>query len=113
MGRKKLDTMDYITNENLRNIAYSKRKKGLVKKAMELSKLCGVDIHLVVFDKKKQRLIEFSSSNEFSAKAAEEMIDNQNNSKTSYKFEKYTNAEYDRYQNLNKTSNSIPPVASK
>ena len=44
MGRKKLDTMDYISNENLRNIAYSKRRKGLVKKAMELSKLCGVKV---------------------------------------------------------------------
>ena len=74
MGRRKLDTMDYIQNGNSRNIAFNKRKKGLVKKAMELSKLCGVDVQLVVFDKEKKRLVQYNSSDEFSSKVVEEMI---------------------------------------
>ena len=111
MGRKKLDTMDYISNENLRNIAYSKRRKGLVKKAMELSKLCGVKVQLVLFDQKKLRLTHFNSEDEFSLKVAQEMIDRQIVSNNLNKFEKFTNADYERLS-LVQTSLSAPPIVS-
>jgi hypothetical protein len=40
---------------------FTKRKNGLLKKAMELSVLCGADVALVCFDE-KGRLFEFGSS---------------------------------------------------
>lgn len=40
MGKRKILKFERIEDNNQRNITYIKRKKGLVKKAMELSMLC-------------------------------------------------------------------------
>ncbi|PPD75887.1 hypothetical protein GOBAR_DD27192 [Gossypium barbadense] len=48
MGRKRL-LIKRIDNPCSRQIAYSKRGKGILKKATELSTLCGADVALLMF----------------------------------------------------------------
>mmetsp|Transcript_27179 Transcript_27179/g.52708 ORF Transcript_27179/g.52708 Transcript_27179/m.52708 type:complete len:576 (+) Transcript_27179:59-1786(+) len=60
MGRKKID-IKMITSEKNRQVTFNKRRVGLMKKAMELSILCGCEVGLIVlFDRK---LHVYSSSN--------------------------------------------------
>ena len=40
MGKKKIDKLKAIQNKNQRNVAFCKRKRGFLKKAIELSSLC-------------------------------------------------------------------------
>ncbi|KAG8498237.1 hypothetical protein CXB51_006896 [Gossypium anomalum] len=49
MGRKRL-LIKRIDNPCSRQIAYSKRGKGILKKATELSTLCGADVGLLMFE---------------------------------------------------------------
>ncbi|XP_071709348.1 truncated transcription factor CAULIFLOWER D-like [Rutidosis leptorrhynchoides] len=48
MGRKKLE-MKRIEDKSSRQVTFSKRRSGLIKKARHLSVLCDVDIAVVVF----------------------------------------------------------------
>ena len=48
MGRNKI-TIERITNDRNRIATFNKRRVGLIKKAMELSILCGCDISMIIF----------------------------------------------------------------
>lgn len=48
MGRVKLQ-IKRIENTTNRQVTFSKRKNGLIKKAYELSVLCDVDVALIMF----------------------------------------------------------------
>eukprot|EP01134_Creolimax_fragrantissima_P000708 CFRG0708T1 len=50
MGRKKIE-ITKINDERNRQITFNKRKLGLMKKAYELSVLCGCDVGLIIFEK--------------------------------------------------------------
>lgn len=60
MGRGKID-IKRIENASSRQVTFSKRRVGLVKKAQELSILCDADIGLIIFSS-SGKLFEFSSS---------------------------------------------------
>ena len=53
-----------IDNIAARQVTFSKRRKGLFKKARELSTLCDADIALIVFSA-ADRLFEYASSRYF------------------------------------------------
>jgi len=59
MGRRKID-IAYITDDRVRKVTFCKRKGGLFKKAEDLSKLCGVEIAVVIIGDKKTS--EFAST---------------------------------------------------
>ncbi|KAF3793558.1 Agamous-like MADS-box protein [Nymphaea thermarum] len=48
MGRQKIE-IKKITNEETRQVCFSKRRNGLIKKAGELCILCGAEIAIIVF----------------------------------------------------------------
>merc|ERR1711981_1170960 len=47
MGRRKID-IAYLTDDRVRKVTFCKRKGGLFKKADDLSKLCGVEVAVVI-----------------------------------------------------------------
>lgn len=57
----------------------SKRTRTLIRKAIEVSQLCNLDIHLVMRDRDQNKLIEYSSVDEaenmFTLAKAKEYLD--------------------------------------
>ena len=60
MGRNKIK-IERIKSERNRNITFIKRKKGLIKKAMELSLLCDAEILVAIVSKDNKQLSVFCS----------------------------------------------------
>ncbi|ODV89641.1 hypothetical protein CANCADRAFT_46056 [Tortispora caseinolytica NRRL Y-17796] len=60
MGRRKIEIRP-LADERSRQVTFLKRKKGLFRKAHQLSVLCSVDIAIVIIGPKR-RLFEFSSN---------------------------------------------------
>ena len=60
MGRKKIN-ISRINDERTRQVTFTKRKFGLMKKAYELSVLCGCEIALMIFNS-NDRLFQYASS---------------------------------------------------
>ncbi|KAJ1685803.1 hypothetical protein LUZ63_017193 [Rhynchospora breviuscula] len=62
MARKKVNLV-YIQNDATRRATYKKRKKGLIKKAHELSTLCGVDTCVVIYGQQDPKPEVWASPN--------------------------------------------------
>ncbi|KAI8929783.1 hypothetical protein BC831DRAFT_235651 [Entophlyctis helioformis] len=58
MGRKRVK-ISYIEQDRSRHATFNKRKNGLLKKAYELSVLCGCEIGVIIFSRHK--MVEYSS----------------------------------------------------
>jgi len=75
MGRKKI-RIERIADERNRQVTFTKRKNGLMKKAMELSVLCDCEIALIIFNS-NTKLFQYSSTdmcdllNKYSSTCAE------------------------------------------
>jgi hypothetical protein len=63
MGRVKLE-IKRIENTTNRQVTFSKRRNGLIKKAYELSILCDIDIALIMFSP-SNRLSHFSGKKRY------------------------------------------------
>lgn len=96
MGKKKLESISKIQDKNSRNVTYCKRKRGLIKKAMELSKLCDQKIYLAIYDKEKQRLVEYKSTNDFTCKLVHHL--SQEKYKQFIRLENYDNTHYPQFE---------------
>jgi hypothetical protein len=60
MGRKKIQ-ISKITDERNRQVTFTKRKFGLMKKAYELSVLCECEIALIIFNS-SNKLFQYAST---------------------------------------------------
>ena len=60
MGRKK-EEIDMLTDVRERKVTFKKRRIGIIKKAIQLSKLTGAVVELKVYNPEDGSLIDFSS----------------------------------------------------
>lgn len=86
-----------IIDKNQRNVTFCKRKRGLLKKTIEMSVLCGQDILLVMFDREKQKLYEYKSSEEFDARVVRKLLSP--DTRMQFHFEQYSNNNYNSFVN--------------
>ena len=61
MGKKKLERIERIEKDTARRITYCKRKKGLLKKSIELSVLCDVTMFVFIHDRETNKVIHYAS----------------------------------------------------
>ena len=61
MGKKRIEKIEFLQNVYKRRVTQCKRKKGLLKKSIELSILCDLDIFLLIYDKKAKRCTHYAS----------------------------------------------------
>jgi hypothetical protein len=61
MGRRKIE-IEEIANERVRRVTFKKRRIGLLKKAIQLSKLTNAQVILKIYDPEDKTLIEYISN---------------------------------------------------
>ena len=93
MGKKK-SVMKLTEDLSARNITYCKRKRGLIKKAMEMSILCGQQVFLVIYDLDKSKLVNYQSCTDLNVSKVMDLCTNP--SYLNDKFEYYTDSDYDK-----------------
>ena len=62
MVGKKIDNTNFIADKADRMNTFLKRKRGFLKKAIEISKLCGLEMFMAIHDPKQKCVIEYRSS---------------------------------------------------
>ena len=93
MGRRKINSFQQIEDKVTKSQTFNKRKKGLIKKAMELSILCGQDVMLVIHNQENQKLVVYQSKKEFNGEKVSELLSSQYTKNRFY--EEHTNADFD------------------
>ena len=74
MGKRKVENMSLIDSSLARNVTYCKRKRGLLKKAMEISILCGQQVFMICYDQTKEKLVMYRSSDDLDAAQVTQLI---------------------------------------
>ena len=111
MGRKTIP-IHKIEDCSLRLFSYVQRKRGLLKKAIELSILCEHDIFLAMYDARAKKLIQYNSSPDFTTK----IVDFLNSPKQMAKlarYEQYCNDDLKILENKNLTEKQFKYLPTK
>tara|TARA_B110000503_G_C6948054_1_gene329849 strand:+ start:104 stop:448 length:345 start_codon:yes stop_codon:yes gene_type:complete len=82
------------------SVTVNKRKRGILRKAMELERICGQRIYIAIADPKTKTLAEFKSDSKFDLKKFEN-------------FEVYDNEDYDALANKFITRKQLDEIQSK
>ena len=62
MGRQKINPTKKIDNDYDRRVCFLKRKRGLLKKAIELSQLCDQKLFIAIYDEATNSMVTLKSS---------------------------------------------------
>ena len=97
MAKRKIDKSKKIQDKTQRYVAFCKRRRGFLKKAIELSRLCDQRIFMIIHDPEKDKAIQFTSDRDFNVQEA------YSTARRIYKadrsnFEVFDNADYDKFQ---------------
>ena len=84
-----------ISDKLRKKVTLSKRKRGLFKKAIELSILCEIDIFMCIFDSDKQKVFELNTNPDFDIRVVNHILDKVN--KLQFKCLQFSNADYDNF----------------
>lgn len=63
-----------------------------MKKAVELNKMCGIDVFMVLFDRNNQKFTEFSTNSKFDSNVVQYLLSDLN--RLQFDFKKFTNDDY-------------------
>ena len=104
MGKRKLATYDKIEEKQSRNTTFCKQRKGLIKKAMELSLLCGVQVCVAIYSEERRRMVVYKSHGDESINMFHDLMGNPSKmekinfehftNENSYDFEVYLNQDH-------------------
>lgn len=100
MGKKKIDKLKLIESRTQRNVAFCKRKRGFLKKAIELSCLCDQKILIIIYDEERGRVVQFSSEDTFQIGEAYKAIKHARQPENPNNFEKFNNDDYARLEQV-------------
>lgn len=100
MGKKKIDKLKLIESKTQRNVAFCKRKRGFLKKAIELSYLCGQQILIIIYDEERGRVVQFSSEDSFQIGEAYKALKRARLPENPNNFEKFNNDDYARLEQV-------------
>ena len=87
--------IEQIEDTGRKCIIFSKRKRGFLKKAIELSQLCGWNIFICMKEQSKDRVIQFQTSQEFDVQAVYNAIRSGRKDANAHMYERFTNEDYD------------------
>ena len=100
MGKKKIDKLKLIESKTQRNVAFCKRKRGFLKKAIELSCLCDQKILIIIYDQERGRVVQFSSEDDFQIGEAYRAIKHARGPDSQNNYEKFNNDDYQRLEQV-------------
>lgn len=63
-----------------------------MKKAVEINKMCGIDVFMVMFDRNNQKFTEFSTDPKFDSNVVQYLLSDLN--RLQFDFKKFTNDDY-------------------
>lgn len=99
MGKRTIDKSKKIENKNQRQVAFCKRKRGFLKKAIEMSRLCDQQIFMIMYDAEKDKVVQFSSDSQFSFQRAYDVVRRiKKSTNARHNYESYNNGDYDKFQ---------------
>ena len=76
-GIRKAIGLQRIEDYESQRVSLVKRRKGIVKKCIELNIMCQQDVYLVIFDRQKQKLLEYRSDHDMDLQLVGHLLDNQ------------------------------------
>ena len=59
MGRRKVDKTKKIEETRKLAVTFCKRRRGILKKCIEMSKMCDQKVFMVIYDPLKEKAVQF------------------------------------------------------